>query len=162
VPFDSVRRFRATLLLRTTCMRLWGNWFASCVAALQTKNQKPIYCLIQTTMSELFCARIQLVRVLTRSHNHGVWNHSSSSSTLIYIDWCCFYYFVRNGLVALLEALCAQYPSLCKYRCNYRVHVVCTCIHAWVMYICICMYIYTHSCIRTHTHTHTRIYTNHI
>jgi len=24
------------------------------------------------------------------------------------IDWCCFYYFVRNSLVALLEALCAQ------------------------------------------------------
>jgi len=24
------------------------------------------------------------------------------------IDWCCFYYLVRNGLVALLEALCAR------------------------------------------------------
>jgi len=24
------------------------------------------------------------------------------------IDWCCFYYFVRNSLVALLEALCAR------------------------------------------------------
>ena len=24
------------------------------------------------------------------------------------IDWCCFYYFVRNRLVALLEALCAR------------------------------------------------------
>jgi len=33
VPFDSVRRFRATLLLRTTCMRVYCNWFASCVAA---------------------------------------------------------------------------------------------------------------------------------
>ena len=33
VPFDSVGRFRATLLLRTTCMRLWGNWAARCVAA---------------------------------------------------------------------------------------------------------------------------------
>ena len=41
LPFDSVRRFRATLLLRTTCMCPWGNWVASCVAALQTKNQKP-------------------------------------------------------------------------------------------------------------------------
>ena len=41
VPFDSVRRFRATLLLRTTSMRLWGNLVASrCVSALQTKNQK--------------------------------------------------------------------------------------------------------------------------
>jgi len=24
------------------------------------------------------------------------------------IDWCCFYYFVRNSPVALLEALCAR------------------------------------------------------
>jgi len=24
------------------------------------------------------------------------------------IDWCCFYYFVRNSLLALLEALCAN------------------------------------------------------
>jgi len=24
------------------------------------------------------------------------------------IDWCCFYHFVRNSLVALLEALCAR------------------------------------------------------
>jgi len=24
------------------------------------------------------------------------------------IDWCCFYYFVENSLVALLEALCAR------------------------------------------------------
>jgi len=24
------------------------------------------------------------------------------------IDWCCFHYFVRNSLVAFLEALCAR------------------------------------------------------
>ena len=42
VPFDLVWRFRATLLLRTTCMRrLWGTWVANCVAVIQTKNQKP-------------------------------------------------------------------------------------------------------------------------
>ena len=28
--------------------------------------------------------------------------------SLAMIDWCCFYYFVRNSLVALLEALCAR------------------------------------------------------
>ena len=43
VPFDSVRRFWATLLPRTTGMRLWGNWVANCVAASQTKpTWKPI------------------------------------------------------------------------------------------------------------------------
>ena len=40
VPFDSVRRFRASLLLHTTCMHLCRNWVASCVAVYQTKNQK--------------------------------------------------------------------------------------------------------------------------
>jgi len=41
VPFDSVRRFRASLLLHTTFMHLCCNWVASWVAAQQTKNQKP-------------------------------------------------------------------------------------------------------------------------
>jgi len=31
-----------------------------------------------------------------------------SSPTMCHIERCCFYYFVRNSLVALLEALCAQ------------------------------------------------------
>jgi len=34
-----VRHFWTTLLLGTTCMRLWGNWVDSCVMALQTKDQ---------------------------------------------------------------------------------------------------------------------------
>jgi len=33
VPFDSVRRFRAALLLHTTCMHLCSNWVADFVAA---------------------------------------------------------------------------------------------------------------------------------
>ena len=32
-------------------------------------------------------------------------NHLTSDNLF---DWCCFQYFVRNSLVALLEALCAQ------------------------------------------------------
>jgi len=31
--------------------------------------------------------------------------------TVAAADWCCFYYFVRNSLVALLEALCARIIS---------------------------------------------------
>jgi len=31
VPFDSARHFRATPLLRTTCMRSCCTWIASCV-----------------------------------------------------------------------------------------------------------------------------------
>jgi len=30
------------------------------------------------------------------------------------MDWCCFYYFARNSLVALLEALCAR-VYICIY-----------------------------------------------
>jgi len=41
VPFDSVRRFRATLLLRTNCMPHCCNWVASRVAAYLRTNQKP-------------------------------------------------------------------------------------------------------------------------
>jgi len=34
------------------------------------------------------------------------------------IDWCCFYYFVLNSLIALLEALCARilFFSIREYR----------------------------------------------
>jgi len=38
VPFDLAGRFRATLLLRTTCMRSCCTWIASCGG---TTNQKP-------------------------------------------------------------------------------------------------------------------------
>ena len=60
-----------------------------------------------------------------------------------HIDWCCFYYLVRNSLVALLEALCARsvplfvgacmYHSMCEYMCV-RVCVKeceCTCVPIW-------------------------------
>jgi len=35
-------------------------------------------------------------------------SHSDSLKLLYVFDWCCFYYFVRNSPVALLEALCAR------------------------------------------------------
>jgi len=38
------------------------------------------------------------------------------------IDWCCFYYFVRNSLVALLQALCANINPVrfFNFRSDYR------------------------------------------
>jgi len=41
VPFGLVRRLRASLLLRTTCMHLCRNWVVGCVTVKQTKDQKP-------------------------------------------------------------------------------------------------------------------------
>jgi len=51
-----------------------------------------------------------------RKHTHGTCRRRSDTITRntsveigqFFIDWCCFYYFVRNSLVALLEALCAR------------------------------------------------------
>jgi len=46
-------------------------------------------------------------RFLAIFSNGGIlpWLRHSPGESL---DWCCLYYFVRNSLVALLEALCAQ------------------------------------------------------
>jgi len=40
------------------------------------------------------------------------WREETKRSLMRQFDWCCFYYFVRNSLVALLEALCARIFSL--------------------------------------------------
>ena len=50
----------------------------------------------------------------------------------VYIDWCCFYYFLRNSLVALNEALFARI-NICIYICIYI-----------YIYIYICIHIYTY------------------
>jgi len=36
---------------------------------------------------------------------------------ILHIDWCCFYYFLRNSSVALLEALFARIFLDLRYRC---------------------------------------------
>jgi len=40
VPFDSDRRFQASLLLHTTCVRSWCNTSAICVATMTIKIKK--------------------------------------------------------------------------------------------------------------------------
>jgi len=58
---------------------------------------------------------VQDVTDLTRSSHHIVTRWSIYIYIYIYIgkeqgriDWCCFYYFIRVSLVALLEVLCAN------------------------------------------------------
>jgi len=36
------------------------------------------------------------------------WDWERKCKWVWVIDWCCFYYFVRNSFVALLEALCVR------------------------------------------------------
>jgi len=45
----------------------------------------------------------------------GKWNLDYGIFRLRLIDWCFFYYFVRNRLVALLEALCARKPWCARF-----------------------------------------------
>ena len=45
---------------------------------------------------------------VTRSGHSAMHQVDALGSISGGFDWCCFYYFVRNSLVALLEALCAR------------------------------------------------------
>ena len=42
---------------------------------------------------------------------------SEGNDTISRFDWCCFYCFLRNSLVALLEALFARIFLDLRYRC---------------------------------------------
>ena len=62
------------------------------------------------------------------------------------INWCCFYYFVRNRLVALLEALCALYIYTCILCALYIYTYIHTCIYTFI-YMLIYIYIpWSHVC----------------
>jgi len=61
----------------------------------------------------IWCLVIVLTyHVLSRDVNThiSVWVYHVSYMAMheCMLHWCCFYYFVRNSVVALLEALCAQ------------------------------------------------------
>jgi len=68
VPFDSVRRNRAISLLHTTCMRSCCNWRASCVAAQQTKNQKPF-----SFLAWRFASCNLEISYMDTNGDHGIW-----------------------------------------------------------------------------------------
>jgi len=52
--------------------------------------------------------------------------HIYTTCTHATIDWCCFYYFVRNSLAALLKALCAQDIHPCSYFVS-LIYTMCVC-----------------------------------
>jgi len=62
----------------------------------------------------------------------------------ICIDWCCFYYFLRNSLVALLEALFARDDcvKVQQYAIISDARICCTSI--------VCMHIGTFACVCIH------------
>ena len=54
------------------------------------------FCIVLSCWCELILSSVSCCR-----------HCCSLSDGSLYIDWCCFYYFVRNSVVALLEARCA-------------------------------------------------------
>jgi len=50
------------------------------------------------------------------------------------IDWCCFYYFVRNSLVALLETLCARIFSWDSWISVFFWHF----FSPFLLFLCVC------------------------
>ena len=52
------------------------------------------------------------------SNDSGLRPWFTKEETCCLIDWCCFYYFLRNSLVALLEALFARIFLDLRYRCG--------------------------------------------
>jgi len=60
------------------------------------------------------------------------WKHAFSSCTWtsIILNWCCFYYFVRNILVVLLEALCGRivFFRFVNIGFSWVLHFSCLCV----------------------------------
>jgi len=71
------------------------------------------------------CIHITYIYINTQNVNIQVNMYICIYVHVYVYDWCCFYYFVRNILVALLEALCAKkytYIYICMYMYVYHVH----------------------------------------
>ena len=66
-------------------------------------NQKLLVTTTKKKQKICFCWTLCFSSPPTHSLLH-IWNTPSFNP----FHWCCFYYFVRNSLVALLEALCAR------------------------------------------------------
>jgi len=87
----------------------------------------------------------------TATHCNTLHHTATRCSTLF--DWCCFYYFLRNSLVALLEALSAR-----TTHCNTLQY---TAIHYNTLQqtdiVCLCKIYHTHVWQRCTQHTHKRV-----
>jgi len=86
VPFDSARRFRASLLLHTTCDRSWCNWSDSCVTQLWRQNTKTKN---KNSESAQGPNSGHLITTRMRSQRLGVVSGVAALQT-IKQGWCCF------------------------------------------------------------------------
>ena len=119
VPFDSVRRFRASLLLRTTCIHLCRNWVASCVAACgyagmtvallrdcnwlcQLRNNVSLQIRRVYLALEVFALYTLFYRAFRKIHREN-----KLFVILIYIMMMIAFITIKSSLVLLIEGLCA-------------------------------------------------------
>jgi len=100
--------------------------------------------------------------VFNERNLHRVWDvaYDGSYVNMNILDWFCFYCFVRNGLVALLEALCAMHACFDLYLRIKWAHAISDVwiiirfsvverLHNrsqhWYGYMCIYIYIYIYT-----------------
>jgi len=80
----------------------------------------------------------------------GSWSHYTADPPWklnTHVDWCCFYYSVRNSLVALLEALCARVLFFRFVNIGFSWHFFflflflpcCMCKRPLIMRACLCV-----------------------
>jgi len=97
-----------------------------------------------------------------------MWEDRQKHRHYVHIDWCCFYYFLRNSLVALLEALFARtcikmYTYLKTYFWWYMYGRTDVCMKIQVhryAFTCMHIYVYMHRWITwvyIYTRTHALI-----
>jgi len=65
-------------------------------------------CMTPNSLRECLCAGTSMEHPITAHYSYAFSISREGSSVAVLFDWCCFYYFVRNSLVALLEALSAR------------------------------------------------------
>jgi len=115
-----------------------------------------LFCLLMYWYSkylEFKHSVITTTQFVQKSKEQIVKSRSSVKSSLMFV-WCCFYYFVTNSLVALLETLCALQVARHCYLYVYIYMSVCT-------YVCTYIYIYMNTYTHTYIYTHMNMYIYH-
>ena len=77
-------------------------------APKRTKKSISLCNIYLFEQANILVSNLKLWRATKSNVEFGIENLSIEFSQIHTIDRCCFYYFVRNSLVALLEALCAR------------------------------------------------------
>jgi len=128
------RRF-AQILTSEQLLNAHRRWWCFCVAHLLLlilPPETPRPCLLTVSYSKIYTiCRASLIAIQSpapeTTYEKGHW--IEVVPCLLFV-WCCFYYFVRNSLIALLEALCARILSLDSWISVFFWHFFFVCVCA--------------------------------